>query len=164
MAADTAITHMVFFIASILVAASIAGVIIAVSNNMANDLVAKENGISDTMQTNIEIINDPRIVPYNDNNLTIYIQNTGDITLNYNDITILIDGHIMDATISVITDNMTQGSANQNGNWAPSTIISVEVNCGLDPGRSYDESGDDRWRIGHYGVQGLNWHLAVWFV
>ena len=60
MAADTAITHMVFFIASILVAASIAGVIIAVSNNMANDLVAKENGISDTMQTNIEIINDPR--------------------------------------------------------------------------------------------------------
>ena len=40
----------------------------------------------------------------------------------------------MDATISVITDNMTQGSANQNGNWAPSTIISVEVNVALTQG------------------------------
>lgn len=124
MAADTAITHMTFFIASILVAASISGVIIGISNSMANGIDDKETAVVEKIQTNIQIINDPRFVPYDGNNLTIYIKNSGDITLAYNDIAILIDGHIMDRSISIISENGAK-------NWAPSLILDVEVNLTL---------------------------------
>ena len=90
--ADSSFTHSLFFIAAIVVAVSVSGVIIGISNSMVQELKVKTNALETEIGTDIEIVNDPRRVPYADGNLTIYLKNVGDITLKYNNIAILIDG------------------------------------------------------------------------
>ena len=70
MAADSSFTQMLFFIAAIVVAVSVSGVLIGVSNSMANELKVKSETMSNEMGTEIKIINDPRHVPYQNGDLT----------------------------------------------------------------------------------------------
>jgi archaeal flagellar protein FlaG len=126
MAADSSFTQMLFFIAAIIVAVSVSGVLIATSTSMANELKVKSESMSNEVGTDIKIINDPRHVPYADNNLTLYIKNIGDVSLNYNNIAILIDGQYINATAVM--------SENAGPTWTVGKTIEFSADITLSPG------------------------------
>jgi len=124
MAADGSFTQMLFFIAAIVVAVSVSGVLIGVSNSMAQELKVKAESTSDQMGTSIQFVNDPRHVPYEDGSLILYIKNVGDITLNCKEIVIFIDGqYINDAFV-----------VSANNNWLVGEMIEIRANATLATG------------------------------
>ncbi len=123
MAADSSFTQMLFFIAAIVVAVSVSGVLIGMSGSIAQEMKLKSNNLAEKMGTDILIINDPRSVPYQDGNLTLYVKNVGDITLNYNSIVIFIDGQYMNDTAIVPGSNARV--------WPVSGTITVNITVGL---------------------------------
>ncbi|NLI73462.1 MAG: hypothetical protein GX369_01640 [Euryarchaeota archaeon] len=126
MSADASVTQTTFFIASLVVAASLAGVIIGISNSMANEIENKVQVASDQMATDMVIINDPRSVPYNDGMITIYVKNVGDISLKYNRITILIDGRfVKDPNISLSDSSV---------GWSSGSVIEITAPIDLEKG------------------------------
>lgn len=127
MAADTSVTHTIFFVASIIVASSLAGVFIGISYSIANTIDQRENLITESLQSDIAIINDPAMVPYENSNLTIYVKNTGTMPLFPNGTITMIDGTFADDTsISLLQDGATK--------WNPSQVIEIRVNCELSSG------------------------------
>jgi flagellar protein FlaG len=126
MAADSSFTQMFFFIAAIVVAVSVSGVIIGISNSMVNELKMKSDTLRTELGTDIEIVNDPRKVPYTDGNLTIYLKNVGDITLKYNNIVILIDGQYVNGT-SVVNEY-------SGGIWPIGKTVEMQITVSLSTG------------------------------
>lgn len=126
MAADSSFTQMLFFIAAIVVAVSVSGVIIGISNSMVQELKVKTDSLKTEIGTDIEIVNDPRQVPYADGNLTIYLKNVGDISLKYNNIAILIDGQYVNET-SVVNEF-------SGGMWPVGKTVEMKVKVLLSTG------------------------------
>lgn len=129
MAADASVSQVVFFIAAVLVAGSMAGVFIGVSNNMGQTITERSDQISSQLQTEIKIINDPVVVPYTDGNLTLYVKNTGTSTLSKASLTILVDGEFHNATR--IT------SSSPDASWLPQQVITVQMEVHLETGDHY---------------------------
>jgi archaellum component FlaG (FlaF/FlaG flagellin family) len=125
MAADSSFTQTIFFIAAIVVAVSISGVLIGVSASMANELRVKSDATAEKMSTDIELINDPRHVPYADGVLTLYLKNTGEVTLSYNNTVILIDGQYIDY-VPVVNDAA--------GQWSPGKTLQITAQVELGAG------------------------------
>jgi archaellum component FlaG (FlaF/FlaG flagellin family) len=96
MASDDSVTQMIFFVASVLVAVSIAGTIMAISGLMADEMKTKANGAVSEMGSSIVFANDPRHVPYEDGVLTLYIKNTGETVQSYNSLILFIDGQYVE--------------------------------------------------------------------
>ena len=126
MSADEAISHITFFIAAVVVAVALCGVIIGVGTEMSGDITAHGSSMSGSLLTDIKIINDPTIMPYENDTLTIYIMNTGENALSFNELTILIDGQYCNYT-------MTNGQS-LNGTWSASSVAQVRVNVALTSG------------------------------
>lgn len=124
--ADASVSQMVFFIAAVLVAGSMAGVFISVSNSMSHTIEQRGDSMSTQLQTDITIINDPVVVPYSDGNLTLYVKNTGTSTLSENSLTILVDGEFYNATR--IT------SSNSDQKWLPEKVLTIQLEVYLNPG------------------------------
>ncbi len=124
--ADSSFTQMLFFIAAIVVAVSVSGVIIGISNSMVQELKVKTDALAKEIGTGIEIVNDPRQVPYADGNLTIYLKNVGDITLKYNNIEILIDGQYVNET-SVVNEY-------SGGIWSVGKTVEMHIVVALSAG------------------------------
>ncbi len=92
MASDASVTHMIFFIAAVVVAASMAGVFISVGYEMAQKIDVESEAMTEAMQSEIAIINDPAMVPYDGTSLTIYVENTGSSTLTTQGLFVMMDG------------------------------------------------------------------------
>jgi archaellum component FlaG (FlaF/FlaG flagellin family) len=93
---------------------------------MAQELKMKSETMSNEMGTEIKIINDPRYVPYQNGSLTIYIKNVGDISLNYNNIAILIDGQYINDTAII--------SGNTGPSWPIGRTVEISANVTLASG------------------------------
>jgi archaeal flagellar protein FlaG len=117
---DSSTTQVIFFVAAIVVAASLAGVFIGLSSNMAEAVEKRANNFSDKLDTSIKIINDPAIVPYQDSNLTIYIKNTGSNQILPTDILVMIDGKDVNSSSWTIIGGSEE--------WAPSIVLEVHLN------------------------------------
>ncbi|MDW5562863.1 MAG: hypothetical protein SA339_06510 [Methanomassiliicoccus sp.] len=126
MASDDSITQMVFFIASIIVAVSIAGTIIGVTGLMSDEVRTKANGAVTEMGSSIAFVNDPRHVPYEEGNLTLYIKNTGDIVQSYRDLIIFVDGQYVEYEVKIV------GSDSEN--WVTGGMVEVTVAIVLEAG------------------------------
>lgn len=126
MASDDSVTQMIFFIASIIVAVSIAGTIIGVTGMMSDEMRTKANSAVSEMGSSIVFANDPRHVPYQDGVITLYIKNTGDVTQNYQDLIIFIDGQYVEFDADIV------GSSGQN--WVTGAVIEVTATIVLDSG------------------------------
>ena len=117
---DSSTTQMIFFVAAIIVAASLAGVFIGLSSNMAQAVEKRAINFSDKLDTSVTIINDPAFVPYQDSNLTIYIKNTGSNQILPTDILVLIDGKDQNSSSwTIIGDSRI---------WGPSVVLEVHLN------------------------------------
>ncbi len=117
---DSSTTQVIFFVAAIVVAASLAGVFIGLSSNMAQAVEKRANNFSDKLDTSIKIINDPAVVPYQDSNLTVYIKNTGSNQILPTDILVMIDGKDQNSSSWTIV-----GGSNI---WGPSVVLEVHLN------------------------------------
>lgn len=97
-------THMVFFVASMVVASIVAGVFINSTFSIRDGIVDKEGAITDRLKTDIEIINDPQNIP--NNPVKIYVKNTGTTDLNKSTVNILINGSLISSPSIDIVDGV----------------------------------------------------------
>jgi flagellar protein FlaG len=121
--AETAITHMILFIAAVIIAM---GVITVLSTNIQSLTGATYLGskfLSDQIRTDITIINDPEIVPYDsyEKRYTFYAKNTGVSELNTEFITILVDGMLIEPS------NLQTSVIDGDVVWRPGDVLVVNV-------------------------------------
>lgn len=70
-------THVIFFVAAVIVAGMVSGVFIAVTMNVTTSLSNRGERVSDQLNTQFAIINDPSIIPMTGSYYIFYMKNTG---------------------------------------------------------------------------------------
>lgn len=110
-------THLIFFIASVVIASVLVGVLSAAVYNIQSGIDARGDTLGENLKTDIEIINDPnnmtQIYSDTDNyNLTIYVKNIGRCQLDRDDVNVIVDGRLFVGGEYNVT------AQDENGNWA----------------------------------------------
>jgi flagellar protein FlaG len=70
-------THVIFFIASVIIASAVSGVIIAVITDVSNSLSERGERVQEQLDTEFKIINDPENIPTSGNYYLFYLKNIG---------------------------------------------------------------------------------------
>ena len=94
MGAGTSATHIIFFIVSVVISLGVAGALFMNVQSISNAATAGSKTLSEQLKTDITVINDPDIIPYDSSSgiYTFYVKNTGKEALSTVHLTILIDG------------------------------------------------------------------------
>ncbi len=121
MGLSTSATHIIFFIASVVIAGGFIGVAASVILNISNGIQDRGDMISHQLSEDFKIINDPQRMT--NNPVILYLKNTGKIALSVQHITVLVDG---------ISANYTLGD--ENVTWNPGITITLYVDMELQPG------------------------------
>ncbi|MEM3396593.1 MAG: hypothetical protein QW620_02915 [Thermoplasmata archaeon] len=128
-----AASHTIFFIGALVVSSILSAVFIGVSLQLKDGIEARSDALNKQLRTSIEIINDPRQMPYDSNNseLVLYIKNTGSTTISVVTLTIEINGTLYGYTsgsASGTTFNDTQLiSPTGIQEWIPESTLMVKV-------------------------------------
>ncbi|UWG48019.1 Archaellum protein G, flagellin of FlaG/FlaF family [Halanaeroarchaeum sp. HSR-CO] len=112
---------LIIFIASLLVAASVAGTMTTGVNRLSDALGDRSIDVSDEIRTDIEIISDPGSnQTYDGSNVTVLVKNTGSGTLAHDPDTIdvLIDGQYRTAVSTTVIEQDT---------WREGSVIRLTV-------------------------------------
>jgi flagellar protein FlaG len=129
--ASVSVSHMIIFIASILVAASVVGVFTDSVNELSNAIDERGGDVSKDVRTDVEIISDSGadgIYDGGTNTTTLLVKNTGSLRLSADatQLDVLVDGRFdADLTVTLLGD----GQA-----WEPGQVIRLEITENLDPG------------------------------
>ncbi len=93
-------THVIFFIAAVIVAGMVSGVFIAVTMNVATSLSNRGDRVSEQLNTDFDIINDPNIIPMTGAYYIFYLKNIGGVRLTTSNQTfqVFIDGELIGIT------------------------------------------------------------------
>lgn len=104
--AANSVSHIIWFIAAVLAATAVSGVMIATVFDVADTIETRGRMISGEMQYDISIENDVTMVPYDNvsKNLTIYIKNTGSKEIPF-------DGSNYTFALFITGGNLTQTNA-----------------------------------------------------
>jgi len=105
-------THVIFFIASVIIAGAVSGVFIAVTTNVSTSLSDKGDRVQDQLDTDFTIINDPNNIPTSGSDYLFYLKNIGGKKLATTNETfqLLIDGDIVATANYNFTDSSIQPS------------------------------------------------------
>ncbi len=87
---ETSATHIVFFIAAVVLAGAVVGTLSTQIGKFQNDIQDRGELLSDELSTDIRIINDAANVP--NNPIVLYVLNTGERPLNPNSTVVFVDG------------------------------------------------------------------------
>ena len=89
--------HIVFFVGAVIVAGTVSGVFIGVTLNITSSLEEKGKSISEQLDTDFIIINDPKIIPLSGGYYLFYLKNIGNnkLTTTNETFQIFIDGEII---------------------------------------------------------------------
>jgi len=123
--------HIIFFIATIIIASSVSAVLVTTVQKVSLSLKVQGENLEDKIATDFEIVNDPLNIPVNTSTsppeYTFYIKNTGSksILLSESTITVLIDG------TAVSSSNM---RLNPEGNLKPGYLGEVYIKTSLTSG------------------------------
>ncbi|NYT18971.1 MAG: flagellar protein G [Methanosarcinales archaeon] len=92
--AETAITHRIFFIAAIIIAMTVIVIMTSNVQSLTGATASSSKVLSEQIKTDITIISDPEIIPYNSTlkEYTFYAKNTGRTDLDTEYIDVFIDG------------------------------------------------------------------------
>lgn len=135
--AGVSASHLILFIASILIAASVAGVFTNTVGRLSQAISEQGLDVSQDVRTDIEIISDSgSSAVYNETatNITIHVKNTGSGTLppDVEVIDIFVDGkYETDVTLTLMGDG---------DQWLPSDVVRLEISEPL-------SSGDHRVKV-----------------
>jgi len=90
-------THVIFFVAAVIVAGMVSGVFIAITMNVTTSLSHRGERIIQQLDTDFEIINDPNIIPMEGASYIFYLKNIGGARLTTTNQTfqIFIDGELI---------------------------------------------------------------------
>jgi len=98
---DTSSTHLIFFIAAMMIAGSVVSVVFLNVNSILNATQASSSTLSQQIKTDITIINDPENIPKIGNDYYFYVKNTGKSTLSTEYVNVVINGeYIQDNKIN----------------------------------------------------------------
>jgi flagellar protein FlaG len=90
-------THVIFFIAAVIVAGMVSGVFIAITMNVTTSLQNQGNRVKEQLDTDFAIINDPNIIPITGSYYQFYVKNIGAVKLTTTNQTfqVFIDGELV---------------------------------------------------------------------
>jgi flagellar protein FlaG len=140
--ASVSISHMILFIASMIIAASVAGVFTSSVGDLSQAIDDQGLQVSDDVRTDIEIISDGGAQVFDrngNNNLILLVKNTGSRQLpaDADQIDVLLDGQYTpaeDVTLEVVGDSQT---------WDRGGVVRLTItDTGLSGG-----SGDHRAKL-----------------
>lgn len=128
------VSHLVLFIASLVVAAGVAGTLVTEVDRVSNSVSQHGDEVSESIDTDIEIISDTGSdAIYNNSgneNLTVLVKNTGskNLAATTSQLDVLVDGVFMPP------DNMTVERAGDptKDSWERGTVVRIEIDQTLD--------------------------------
>lgn len=90
-------SHVIFFVAALIVAGTVSGIFVAVTTTISGSFNEKGKRVETQLDTEFSIINDPEMIPISDNQYIFYIRNTGSnkITTSNETMQVFIDGEII---------------------------------------------------------------------
>lgn len=100
MGADTTSTQLIFFIAATVLATATAGILSGIVIDLSGKASIKGRAFGDELQSEVEVINDASRV--SNNPVLFYVKNTGAKTLDWYNMTVLVDGTIVTTTKSLL--------------------------------------------------------------
>jgi len=117
-------SHLVIFIASIVVAAGVAGTLVTQVDRVSTSISDQSKSVEERIDTDVRIISDTGSdAIYNAGTLRLYVKNTGgtELTPDAGSIDVLIEG-------SFNTPDTVTRIDGPNDRWPPGTVIEVTVN------------------------------------
>ena len=124
-------SHLVIFIASIVVAAGVAGTLVTEVDRVSTSITDQSEGVEERIDTDIEVISDTgspeSIYDAGANELTLYVKNTGTTELqpDSNAIDVLIEGSFTSP------ESVARADGSGTDRWPPGTVVEVTV-AGVD--------------------------------
>ena len=129
-------THLVIFIASIVVAAGVAGTLVTQVDRVSESITDQSEGVEEQIDTDIKIISDTgntsSIYNTSGNELTLYVKNTGkaELQIEQDTIDVLIEGQFNEpSNVTRVNDDSVR--------WPPGSVVEITVD-------SVDITGDTR--------------------
>lgn len=121
MAVETPASHLIIFIAAIAIAVVVAGAMSMATQNFVGSLQDKGERKSLELASDVSILNDPVNMVYDTgtNVLTLYVKNTGSVTLATDQVEVYVNGSYWAPTATVLLGGATS--------WQPSETVSVTV-------------------------------------
>lgn len=137
--ASVSISHAIVFIASIVIAASVAGVLTTEVERVSQSIDEHGGDLSESIRTDIEIINDAGssncCFDSGTNNITLFVKNTGslDLPTDPDQIDVFVNGaYTSDLGVTVV----------EGEDWQPESVVELEIHV---PGGL--SSGDHRVKV-----------------
>jgi len=105
-------THIIFFIAAVIVAGLVSGILISVTMDISTSLSEKGGRVQEQLDTDFEIINDPDNIPDVGGYYRFYLKNIGGKKLVTTNETfqLFVDGDLIATTNYNFTDESIQSS------------------------------------------------------
>ncbi len=90
-------THVIYFIASVIIAGAVSGVFVAVIQDVTNSFSERGKRVQDQLDIEFKIINDPDNIPSSGSDYLFYLKNTGakKISTTNQTFNIFVDGEII---------------------------------------------------------------------
>jgi flagellar protein FlaG len=120
-------THVILFIASVIVAGAVSGVLIGVTTNVTTSFSNRGDRLQEQLATDFKIINDPNAIPNAGGYYKFYIKNIGDkrlITTNET-FQLFVDGDLIAVANYYFSDDYVQP-----GNIATMYVANSEISSG----------------------------------
>lgn len=123
----TAVSHLIFFIVSVVVATSVVGALLYVTGLYTDSMEEDGYILSEGLRTQIKVINDPVAIPYNNTTgrMIIYVKNVGMRTINPNSTVVLVDGLPYLPNSTAVLDGHL---------WSPGKTLEIYISVHLEPG------------------------------
>ncbi|QRF74955.1 Archaebacterial flagellin [Thermoplasmatales archaeon] len=127
--ASAAASEMIFFIATMVIAASVVGVLGGQTLHVTQSMSQSSKGLSSMIQSNFEIINDPSNIPYH-NGYVFYVKNTGTNSFFFTNASIstVINGTLLSGQY------VSYASPGNSSQLLPGQVGDIVANITLAPG------------------------------
>ena len=139
--ASVSVSHLIIFIASLVVAAGVAGTLTTGVERVSNAVEDGSLDVSQQVRTDIDVVSDPTGPELDANdNVTVYVRNTGSqgIFIQPDSIDMVLNGDFVPNSEFTVTD------ANGDRTTArPGDVMAIEINND----NGYVNSGDNRLYI-----------------
>ncbi|MFC4360161.1 flagellar protein G [Halobium salinum] len=127
--ASVSVSHLILFIASLIVAGSVAGTLMTGVDRLGSAIEDESLDVSKQVRTDIEVISDSGSAVYdtnNEGNITLYVKNTGSRNLppDGTGLDVLVDGQYATDTSLTLLD----------GDWDTGDVVELQISTTLSPG------------------------------
>jgi len=124
--ASVSTSHLILFIASLIIAASVAGTFMSGVERLSGALGDRSIDVSSDIETDVEIISDPgsgAVYNASNGNVTVLVKNTGstDLQATKDQIEVLLDGKYQSSVSMKVVDGPT---------WSVGNVARVNISTG----------------------------------